>query len=239
MAMKKIEQLAGKLLHFPIQIALDGPAASGKSTTARQIARELDLLYIDTGAMYRAFTYAVLQEKTDWQDTTAIQKLLNTTQIEFRYRDGNLRIFLNQFDISEPIRYPQVSGFVSEIAAIPEVRYNMVWRQQQMAKTEDSILDGRDIGTVVLPHAHLKIYMVCSLEARTERRWRELSDKGIMISSEAVRQDIEKRDRIDSQRSVGPLQQAADAILLDTSALSIGQQVSKVIELLEKRLQLL
>jgi len=234
---RKIEQIIGRRIPFSIKIAIDGPAASGKSTTAKILAKELGFVYIDTGAMYRAFTYKVLKNDLKETDIEKIKKLLENTNIDLFYNDGVLNVKIDNEDVTEVIRTPKVSSFVSEIAAIPEVRVKMVQWQRELANKEDSILDGRDIGTVVLPDAFLKIFMVCSLQARAKRRLKELKEKGIDIALEDVIKDIEKRDRIDSSRSMGPLKQAEDAILVDTSNLTIEEQVNFVKNLLIEKLK--
>ncbi|MBP7461736.1 MAG: (d)CMP kinase [Candidatus Delongbacteria bacterium] len=237
--MRPIETYFATPLPCPITIAVDGPAASGKSTTAKGIADRLGLLYIDTGAMYRCLTWKTILNHLDCEDAASIIALLNQTEIELDYTEGVLTVRLDRNDVSEIIRSPQVSARVSEISAIPEVRSKMVEWQRRMAQARDSILDGRDIGTVVLPNATLKIFMICSLESRTERRMEELRRKGISISRAEVMADIEKRDRIDSSRATAPLKQADDAILVDTSQLSIPQQIDQVIQFLHHKVKTL
>ncbi len=237
--MRPIETYFGKPLPCPITIAVDGPAASGKSTTSKGIADRLGLLYIDTGAMYRSLTWKTILNRLDCEDTASIIALLNQTEIELDYTGGVLTVRLDRDDVSEIIRSPQVSARVSEISTIHEVRSKMVEWQRRMAQAHDSILDGRDIGTVVLPNATLKVFMICSLQSRTDRRMEELRRKGVSISHAEVMADIEKRDRIDSSRATAPLKQADDAILVDTSRLSIPQQIEQVIQLLHHKVKTL
>jgi len=218
-----------------INIAIDGPAASGKSTTAKIIADRLGLLYVDTGAMYRAITYKILKLNLDIHNEDLISLELQNIQMDMKNGKEGFQLFLNNIDISKEIRMPEVSSFVSEVSVLKPVRQKLSALQRELGMSNDSILDGRDIGTVVLPHAFLKIYMICSIEARAQRRWLEMKNKNIEISLEEIRKDIEKRDRIDSSRSISPLSKANDAIEIDTSNMTIETQVNEIISLLKEK----
>lgn len=235
--MRYIEAYFHRSLPFPISIAIDGPAASGKSTTSKGIADRLGLLYIDTGAMYRSFTWKTTLHKLRCEEVELIATLLDQTEIKLDYRAGILQVKIDDKDVTEIIRTPQVSARVSEISAIPEVRHKMVNWQRKMAQAQDSILDGRDIGTIVLPDATLKIFMTCSLQSRADRRTKELQQNGMNVSRDDVMADIEQRDRIDSSRATAPLKQPHDAVVIDTSYLAIPQQIDHVILLLTQRIQ--
>jgi len=228
--MRIIEKICNKKLPFPISIAIDGPAASGKSTTAKAIAEKLGLTYIDTGAMYRAFTLKLLKNKISLSDTFKISTVLEKTTINLEYKEKQLTVLLDGKDVSDEIRTLYVSSSVSEVSAIAAVRDQMTGWQRKIAAEHDAILDGRDIGTVVLPNAHLKIYMVCSATARAERRLEELLAKGEKANITQIIHDIEKRDQIDSNRQIAPLRKADDAIEIDTSRRSIPEQTKLVID---------
>lgn len=199
------------------KIALDGPAGSGKSTVAKKIAAELGIEYLDTGAMYRAVTLYFMRHQIDFDNAQAVKETLSEIQIDFK--EG--QIFMNQENVSEEIRKPQVASQVSKIASIKEVRHAMVLQQQAMANRKDIIMDGRDIGTVVLPDTPLKFFLTASIEARALRRYEELIAKGFEVTLEQIKVDIAQRDTLDMNRKESPLVQAEDAILIDTTNLSI------------------
>ena len=209
-----------------ITIAIDGPAASGKSTTARILAEKLNYIYIDTGAMYRAATLAVLDNGVDVNDEEKVSDLVQKLKIELK--TGNLT-FLNGRDITHLIRVPRINKVISIISTYPEVRRKMVQLQQAIASRGGVVMDGRDIGTVVLPDAELKVFMIASIEQRAERRLKELEQQEEKISFEVVKNEIVNRDKLDSSRATSPLKKASDARELDTSNLSIDDQV-KIIE---------
>jgi len=213
------------------KIAIDGPAASGKSTTAWRVAQLLGYTYIDSGAMYRALTYCVILEKIDTNDEDRITALARKLDIQINNRDGNLRILVNDRDISEEIRLPQVDEIISKISAYREVRAILVEKQRRIAATGGIVMDGRDIGTVVLPDAEIKIFMQADLKTRARRRYEELIARGLKLDLHDIEKDIRRRDRLDSSRSIGPLKAAADAHIIDTSQLSIAQQVEQVLEI--------
>lgn len=213
-----------------IQIAIDGPAGSGKSTIAKKVAERLNITYIDTGAMYRALTYKVLINKIDIQNEDAIIKLTQKSNIEFF--QGN--IYLDNDMINEEIRLPEVSKNVSYVAKIPQVRQILIEAQKKIALNQDIIMDGRDIGTHVLNNANLKIFLTASVEQRSYRRYIELINKGFDVSFDDVQKDIINRDKIDRERKFAPLVKADDAVLIDTTDLSIEDVVNKIILILEE-----
>ncbi len=216
-------------------IAIDGPAGAGKSTVAQIVAQRLGYTYIDTGAMYRAVTWQVMQHDVDFGDADAIQKIVSTIQIGLRYVNGKMQVTANQVDITEEIRLPEVSWVVSEVAKLVVVRTAMLTLQRQMAQSGGVVMDGRDIGTHVLPNADLKIFLTASIDERARRRWRELGDKGVLVDLNALQEEIASRDKTDSERAVAPLVQAEDAILLDTTKLSIEGAVNEILRLCEER----
>lgn len=208
-----------------LAIALDGPAASGKSTTARFLAQKLGYIYIDTGAMYRAATLACLQNKIDMKDQVAVEQCVRTNSISIRLEQGEQITVLNGNDVNHLIRSQKINREISQLASYGGVREAMVELQRKLAEKGGVVMDGRDIGTVVLPQADLKVFMVASLETRARRRWQELQAKGEAAALEDVVQEIARRDELDSARSHSPLKKAADARELDTSNLTIAQQV--------------
>jgi cytidylate kinase len=217
------------------KIAIDGPAASGKSTTARKIAQILGYLYIDSGAMYRALTYYVILEQIDSNDEGQIVALAMRLDIQNDYSDGNLHTLVNGRDVSVQIRLPQVDEVISKISAYQGVRSILVEKQRRIAAAGGVVMDGRDIGTVVLPDAEIKIFMKADLKIRARRRYEELLSRGVKLDVRAIEADIHQRDRLDSSRSIAPLKAAPDAHIIDTSHLSIEQQVQKVLEIIRAR----
>lgn len=212
-----------------ISIAIDGPAAAGKSTIAKKIAKRLGFVYIDTGAMYRAFTYAVMKRGLDPEDEKASCSIIPEVKIEL-CEDG--RVLCNDEDVTRAIREPRVSGNVSYIATYKDIRLAMVDMQRDMAKTASVVMDGRDIGTYVLPDADVKIFQIASVEKRAERRYAENVEKGIPTSLQDVIDDVRKRDYIDSHRDFAPLRKADDAIELDTSDLTIDESVEAALKII-------
>ena len=212
-----------------IQIAIDGPASSGKSTVAKIIAKDLGYTYLDTGAMYRAATYLALQHQLTAADTEDIIRLLDDYSVSFgRSESGQQLVFVGDVDVTHPIRENDVTNNVSWVSAIPEVREKLVSLQQQIASQGGIVMDGRDIGTVVLPKAELKIFLVASVDERAERRYKENLSKGIETNLETLKEEIAARDYKDSHRETSPLKQAEDAIYLDTTGLSILEVVEKI-----------
>ncbi len=215
-----------------INIAIDGPSAAGKSTIAKLLAKQLGYVHIDTGAMYRCCAYQSLRNHIELTDLQGLEDMLNHMEISFD-KDGN--VFINDEDVSKSIRTNEISMRTSSIAKILLVREKMVAKQREMAKAKGFILDGRDIGTVVLPDAEVKIFMVASVEARAKRRYEEYKQQGVDISYESIASDIEQRDYQDMNRETSPLKKASDAIEIDTSLLNIEQVVNKVLSIIQKK----
>ena len=211
-------------------IAIDGPAGAGKSTIAKKVADSLGYIYIDTGAMYRAFTYELLTSSISLSDIEKITKVLEKTNIEFK----NNEIFLNNLNVTNEIRSKNVTAKVSAVSAIPQVREKLVNLQRKIASESNSILDGRDIGTVVFPNAELKIFLTASVKIRALRRYNELIAKDKNIDINEIEAEIEKRDKLDSSRETSPLIKAADAIEIDTSDLSIDEVANTILKLAEE-----
>ena len=212
-----------------IQIAIDGPASSGKSTVAKIVAKDFGYTYLDTGAMYRAATYIAIKHQVDAETVDQLLHLLDQHPISFgRSEAGEQLVFVGDVDITHPIRENEVTNQVSSIAAIPEVREKLVSLQQKIAQQGGIVMDGRDIGTVVLPQAELKIFLVASVEERAERRYKENIAKGIETDLETLKEEIAARDYKDSHRETSPLKQAEDAVYLDTTGLSIQEVVKKI-----------
>ncbi len=218
-----------------ISIALDGPAGSGKSTVARTVAVKLGYQYIDTGAMYRAITLKALKNQIPIDDESRLTELAANTVIRFKYigtgDQPQLRVIMDGVDVSEEIRSLEVTNNVSAVSAVAGVRKALVKLQRGMAEEGGVVMDGRDIGTVVLPNAELKIFLTASVEERSKRRWLELKTKGVEVPLEELEQQIRKRDEFDSNRAVDPLRQAEDAILLDTTHLSIDEVTDRIVAL--------
>lgn len=218
-----------------IQIAIDGPAAAGKSTIAKITARQLGYTYIDTGAMYRALTYKALNEHIDVYDDEALSLLLAETTIELIPTPEGQIVQLDGVDVTEAVRSQEVTSNVSATAAQPKVREMMAEKQRLLASTDGVVMDGRDIGTSVLPNAELKIFMTASVEERAERRFDENVKRGIHRSMEELCKDIANRDKADTERAASPLKQADDAVFIDTTSMTIEQVSAMIIEYAEKR----
>ncbi len=218
-------------------IAIDGPAASGKSTTARLVAEKLGYLHLDTGAMYRAVTLKVLRTGTDPYDEMAVENVISATRLELHQQSGSLRVLLDGEDVSEEIRGGEVTQAVSAVSSIRTVREVMVREQRLMGAEGGVVLEGRDIGTVVFPDADLKVFMVAGLESRAQRRQLELERRGIQRDVSKLMRELEERDNLDSTRAASPLRQAKDAIVLDTSGMTIEQQVEFVVTKAEEILR--
>ena len=218
-----------------LTIAIDGPAGAGKSSVARLLAKRLHYLYIDTGAMYRAFTWAVLQEYVDICDANAVKRLTESISIRLEPMEDKCRVFVGNREVTEEIRMHDVSSRVSSVAALAVVRQKLVQLQRDMAKDGGVILDGRDIGTVVLPDADLKIFLTASVESRARRRFLEIQAKGGTETLEAIAANIAARDDMDSHRAVSPLRQAEDAVLLDNSELNLEETADVITDLIRQR----
>lgn len=212
-----------------MKIAIDGPAGAGKSTLAKALAWKLGFLYIDTGAMYRALTWKALQEGIDLSNSSALSELASSTDIHFDTRDGVQHLYCDGEDVTEVIRSPQVSAEVSKTASFPAVRTIMVRKQQLMAQTSNVIMDGRDIGELVLPDADFKFYLTASLEERSQRRSCEMKKQGYHINEVSVKQEIRKRDRMDSERDFGALKILPDSIIIDTSQRSADEVLAQIL----------
>lgn len=217
-----------------INIAIDGPSSAGKSTIAKAIAKKLGLIHIDTGAMYRACALAIMEAKINPEDTEALQKLLDAIVIDF---DSCGHVLLNGIDVSKQIRNDVVSMKTSEISSIGIVRKKLVSLQQKIASKKGYILDGRDIGTVVLPDADVKIYMVASAECRAKRRYDEYVKQNQKVDYQEIYDSIVKRDYQDTHRKISPLKKADDAIELDTSNLSVDEVVAEVTKIIDDKLK--
>jgi cytidylate kinase len=230
-----LEQERARRRGNSLTIAIDGPAGAGKSTVAQRVAKQLGYLYIDTGAMYRAATWVALQKKVDLNDTAKIVGLVEAAKIELRPPDesshGRVRVFVDGDDVSFIVRSRIISKFVSQIAAIGGVRELLVGKQQEMAAHGGVVMDGRDIGTVVLPHANVKVFLTASAHIRAERRMKELKELGQMADVATLLKEIEARDHLDMTREVSPLKQAPDAVAINTDNFTIDEVVAKVSEL--------
>ncbi|MCK4591377.1 MAG: (d)CMP kinase [Candidatus Latescibacteria bacterium] len=212
-------------------ITIDGPAGSGKSTTAKLVAQKLGYLYIDTGAMYRAMALKTLQRGIDPQDKNAVAELANRTKIELKRQDSTLRIYLDGTDVTAKLRLPEVTKAVTPVCQVNRVRQMLVEQQRRIGLNGGVVMEGRDIGTVVFPQAGLKIFLNASLEERTRRRHSELKAQGVEIPPEQLKKEIAQRDREDTNRDKAPLRKAEGAILIDTTGLAIEQQVDKIVSL--------
>lgn len=216
-------------------VAIDGPAGAGKSSVAKMVAKDMGMVYVDTGAMYRAVAYAainsgvVIEENQD-----KVEEIANRIHIELDYKDGVLSVYLDNEDISSKIRTPQISKGASAVATMAGVRKRLVQMQRDMAKKTNIIMDGRDICSVVLPDADIKLFLTASVEERANRRYKELIEKGESCKLEQIKADIAARDKNDSEREISPLKKAEDAMLLDTSDMTFDEVVEKIKELINK-----
>ena len=214
-----------------INVAIDGPAGAGKSTIAKKLAKELDYIYVDTGAMYRAMALYMIEQKTDIQHMDAVRSACDAITIDIRYSDGEQQVILNGRNVNDFIRTEAVSEMSSKISAIPEVRAKLLSLQRSLAAASNVIMDGRDIGTNVLKDAEYKIFLTASVEERADRRYRELVAKGQDVNYDDICRDIEARDYSDRTRELNPLSKADDAVELDTTGLDIEQVVAEVMNI--------
>lgn len=219
-----------------LKIAIDGPASSGKSTIAKLLADEFQLVYVDTGAMYRTLTYLALKNNVEVNDEKRLAALLKETEITFKRNKNSQEVFANEENVTEAIRQNDVTNNVSIVSSFPKVREELVHRQQIIAEQSGVVMDGRDIGTVVLPNADVKIFLVASVGERAERRYLENKEKGIESNFDRLKQEIIDRDEYDTNRKESPLKQAEDAVRLDTTSLSIPEVVKKCKEIIHKKL---
>lgn len=213
-----------------ISIAIDGPAGSGKSTAAKAISRSLGFIYLDTGAMYRAVAFKALCENADTKDRNSLSAIMESLDIKIEYLDGGQLVFLNGKDVTSSIRAPEVSIAASDVSAVPEVRLKLTDIQREIAKTNNVVMDGRDIGTYVLPGARYKFYLTASIEERANRRYKEQLGTGYkQLSMDAVKDEMEYRDRNDSSRKLAPLRKAEDAIEIDTTGMTAEQVAEEIL----------
>mgnify|MGYP004720485703 FL=1 len=220
-----------------ISIAIDGPSGAGKSTMARKVAAELNYLYVDTGAIYRSVSLYAYRAGVDKNDSEKIVSLLPEIHIDMQYQaDGIQHMILNGEDVTDAIRQNEVSLYTSAVAAIPAVRAFLLDLQRNLAATHNVIMDGRDIGTVVLPNATVKIYLTASAEARAQRRWLDLLVKGDPIPLEQVLEDVQQRDYNDTHRDVAPLRQAEDAVLVDTTECDLEESYQLLLNTIRERI---
>ena len=220
-----------------INIAIDGPAGAGKSTIARRAAKELAFIYVDTGALYRAVGVRALRAGVETKDAAGVERLLPQTEVSLRFINGEQRVFLGDEDVSEEIRTPAASMAASDVSAIPAVRAFLFDLQRDIAAANDCLMDGRDIGTVVLPQAQVKIFLTASAEKRAERRYKELLEKGVKVEYNDVLEEMIARDRQDSGRAIAPLKAAEDAVLVDTSDLSLEDSIGAVLRVIREKLE--
>lgn len=217
-------------------IAIDGPAGAGKSTLARKLAEQLGYIYVDTGAIYRTVALKALWEKADPADPAQVVPLLEGLEIHMGYEDGVQKMYLEGEDVSGAIRRHKVSGAASQVSAIPEVRAFLLEFQRKLARESSVVMDGRDIGTVVLPNAGVKIFLTAAPEVRARRRLLELEQRGETADFDTILRDIKERDYQDEHRPIAPLKQAADAVLLDTTDLDLGQSMSCLLALVKEKI---
>lgn len=220
-------------------VAIDGPAGAGKSTIARHAAKDLGFVYVDTGAIYRTVAYAAVSQNIEPSDASAVEQLLpQLTVIPDWQEDGIQHMLLNGMDVTSQIREPEISSATSKISAIPAVRQFLLNTQRDIAKSHSVIMDGRDIGTVVLPDADVKIFLSASAEVRAQRRFAELLEKETAVTYDEIYRQMVERDERDSKRAVAPLRRAEDAILLDTSSLTLEESISETEKIIRKKLKL-
>lgn len=211
-------------------IAIDGPAGAGKSTIAKTVARKLGFIYVDTGAMYRAIALYVLRQNIDKADEASVSEAVKNAQITIQYQDGAQQVLLNGENVSGLIRTEIVGNTASAVSVYPAVRAHLLSLQQGLAASADVLMDGRDIGTCILPNADLKIFLTASSRVRALRRYKELEEKGVMCNLEEIEQDIIERDHRDMNREIAPLRQAEDAVLVDSSEMTIAEVVQAIID---------
>lgn len=235
---KEYQRARRGIMEKKLCIAIDGPAAAGKSTVAKIVARKKSYVYIDTGAMYRAITYLALQKGVDLNDEAALTELLQKSAIDLTVsEDGAQKVYIAGEDVTEAIRMDEVSNQVSIVAKHRGIREEMTKRQQQLAEKGGVVMDGRDIGTHVLPDAEVKIFLLASVEERAKRRFEENVKKGYNVNYETLAEEIRRRDKLDSEREISPLKKADDALEIDTTSLSIDEVAGKILQIVDKKAQ--
>ncbi len=217
-----------------ISVAIDGPAGAGKSTLARAAAKELGFIYVDTGALYRTLGLKCKESGIDIADEAAIEKMLDSTDIDIRFADGEQHVYLDGKDVNSLIRTPEISMMASRVSAIGAVRAFLLEKQRDMARKNNVLMDGRDIGTVVLPNATVKIFLTASAEERAMRRYKELCEKGQSVEYKDVYDDMVKRDYEDSHRAIAPLKPAEDSVIVDTSNKQFDESLELLINTIRK-----
>lgn len=220
-----------------INVAIDGPSGAGKSSISREAAKRLGYIYVDTGAMYRAAALFVMQHRIDPNDAEKVGSILPMLDIELRYEDGEQKVYLCGENVSRVIRTREVTRCAPIVSAIPKVRQCLSDMQQEMAQNNNIIMDGRDIGTVVLPHADVKIFLTASAEVRAQRRYKEMLEKGMEANYEDVLADIKERDYYDEHKPISPLRPARDSILIDTSEIDYEHSVQLVVDTIQSRIR--
>lgn len=219
-----------------ISIALDGPAGAGKSTVAKGVARQLGFIYVDTGALYRTVGLKFLRDGYNTELECDIESVLKTIEVNIKFIDGTQHVFLNGEDVSDEIRTPSASMMASAVSAKPPVRAFLLEMQRKLARENNVIMDGRDIGTVVLPDATLKFFVTASVSERADRRYRELKEKGMDVNYDDIYKDIETRDYNDSHRDIAPLKPAEDSIIFDTTGNTLEESINKLLTIIKERL---
>lgn len=216
-------------------IAIDGPAGAGKSTIARRVAKELSFIYVDTGAMYRAMALYLLRRKVNRDDTEQIGNICQDAEISIEYQNGEQIVLLNGENVNSYLRTEEVGNMASVSSAVPRVREKLLSLQRKLAKDMSVVMDGRDIGTTILPDADVKIYLTASSLTRARRRYLELQEKGTVCNLDDIQKDIEERDQRDMSREISPLRQAEDAVLVDSSDLTIQQVVDRILQIFRSK----
>lgn len=232
MAIKNIKELE---MNKIINIAIDGPGGAGKSTISKTLAKKLDILYVDTGSLYRTIGLFVKMKDVNPKDADAVTAILPEISIEVKYENGAQVNYLNGVNYGDAIRTPEMSMYASDVSKVPAVRAFLLETQKQIARTNSVIMDGRDIGTVILPNADVKIFLTASAECRAMRRYKELCERGQTVKYEDVLAEMNERDAQDSSRKIAPAKPAEDAILLDTTAFDFDQSVNAILEIIEKK----
>ena len=216
-------------------IAIDGPAGAGKSTIARRVAKELSFIYVDTGAMYRAMALYLLRKEVNRDDTEQIGNICQDAEISIEYQNGEQIVLLNGENVNSYLRTEEVGNMASVSSAVPRVREKLLSLQRKLAKDMSVVMDGRDIGTTILPDADVKIYLTASSLTRARRRYLELQEKGTVCNLDEIQKDIEERDQRDMSREISPLRQAEDAVLVDSSNLTIQQVVDRILQIFRSK----